>query len=112
MLTFLIALWLALRLLVVTIPLLLYSLGVRARWILGRGLAVRGRTVPENGLATTTVFGDVTGGGVGESVRKSGWICASFPLATDGVFGREVLEVTRRECTLYEVGGRERSRSR
>jgi hypothetical protein len=50
--------------------LLPYSLS-RWRWKLGRGL---GKTVPENGLATTTVLGDVPGGGVGESVRKSGWM--------------------------------------
>lgn len=46
--------------------------------------------VPENGLATTTVPGDVPGGGVGESVRKRGWICASVPPlpVTDGVVER------------------------
>jgi hypothetical protein len=33
---------------------------------------------PELGAATTTVPGVTLGGGVGESDRKSGWMCASL----------------------------------
>jgi len=51
---------------------------------LGRGLDVRDKTVPEKGEAMTMVLGECAGGGVGESVRKSGWICASVPVGTLG----------------------------
>jgi hypothetical protein len=74
-------------------------LGARALLKLCRGLIERGSTVPLKGLATTTVFGEVAGGGVGESVRKSGWMCASEPLVNDGVVGRDD-DGNRREWVL------------
>jgi hypothetical protein len=94
---------------------LLARLGVRrADASDGRGLALRptrpacGSTWPESGLAVTTVPGEATGGGVGLSERKSGWMCASSaPPGAKGVAdsakGSEVEEVETREG----VDGRE-----
>jgi hypothetical protein len=82
----------------------------------GRGLALRparpacGSTWPESGLAVTTVPGEATGGGVGLSERKSGWMCASSVPgakgAVDSAKGREMEEVEASEG----VDGRERRR--
>jgi hypothetical protein len=79
----------------------------------GRGLALRpvrpawGSTWPESGLAVTTVPGEATGGGVGLSERKSGWMCASSAPgakgAVDSAKARETDEVEMRDG----VDGRE-----
>jgi hypothetical protein len=73
----------------------------------GRGLLVTcPMTCPLNDEATTTVPGDAPGGGVGESVRKRGWMCASWSagLAAREV-GRETVKL-RREWTEKDVDGR------